>query len=94
LLQIVVGGVFIFLGGVLIGAGNMLHFQAEADLLEKRPELGDQFYSWGLLRKHHLIEKLYRSEFPHGKRIRQFWICCVAGMLTVLFGVAAIVTTR
>jgi hypothetical protein len=85
-MHMIVGGSLIALGMILIVAANMFHFNAEADLLDKRPEFGDGIYFWGIFRNHYKVEKLYRAEFPDGHRIRQFWLCAIAGFLAFLSG--------
>jgi hypothetical protein len=86
----IVGGSLMMLGMILIGAANVFHFKAEADLLDKRPELGDGLYFWGIFRKHHKVEKLYRAEYPDGHRIRQSWLCAIAGFLAFFSGLVVL----
>jgi hypothetical protein len=86
-MRVIGGGILLLVGFLLVGAANWLHFKVEAELLQRRPELGDQFYFFGgVFRKHSLIERLYKSEFPNGKRVRQFWICALSGFVAAALG--------
>ncbi len=86
-MRTIVGGLLILFGFISIGWANMLHFSAEADLLAKRPELGDQLHFFGgIFRKHHLVNKYYRAEFPDGKRIQQVSLLAALGMLMFFAG--------
>jgi hypothetical protein len=86
----IVGGSLMMLGMILIAAANVFHFKAEADLLDKQPELGDGFYFGGIFRRHYRVEKLYRAEFPDGRRIRQSWLCAIVGFLAFFSGLVAL----
>jgi hypothetical protein len=86
----IIGATLMILGMILIVSANVFHFMAEADLLEKRPELGDKLYSW-FFRRHNLVDKLYRREFPSGTRIRQSWLCAIAGFLAFFSGAFVLV---
>jgi len=86
-MRVIGGGALLLVGFLLVGAANWLHFEAEAELLQRRPELGDQFYFFaGIFRKHSLIEQLYKSEFPNGHRVRQSQICALSGFVAVALG--------
>jgi hypothetical protein len=84
----------IVVGMILAAIANLLHFSAEADLLEKRPEMAGEIYIWGVFRRHRLIEKRYMEEFPNGKRARQFWQCAIAGFASFLSGVLVLMTFK
>jgi len=86
-MRTIVGGLLLLLGFIAIGWANVLHFKAQAELLAKRPEFGDQLYFFGgLFRKHHLVDKYYKAEFPDGKRILQFWLLAALGAITFFSG--------
>jgi len=85
----IIGVSLIAAGLILIGAANVLHFKAEAELLAIRPELADGLY-WFVFRKHGLVAKHYKAEFPDGHRIQQSWMCAIGGMIAFLSGLAVL----
>lgn len=87
-MRTIVGVLLIISGFVLAGAANWFHFQAEADLREKFPEVGDSLEG-RIFPRHRLVRELYGDKFPDGRRIRQFWLCAVFG--TVLFVSGALI---
>jgi hypothetical protein len=76
---------------IMMFAANILHFEAEAELLEKRPELLDELYLWGIFRRHRLVERFYNAEFPRGRRVRQYWLSAIVGALSFFSGFFIIV---
>jgi hypothetical protein len=62
--------------------------RAIEDLLAKRPELEDFIYyrSTGI-EKRHEVERLYKLEFPSGKRIWKARIWNILGVLTFFPGI-------
>jgi len=87
-MRTIIGSLFILLGFISIGWANVLHFKAEAELLGKRPELGDQLYFFGgIFRKHHLVNTYYKAEFLDGKRIQRVWLFAALGMIAFFSGV-------
>jgi hypothetical protein len=54
-------------------AANLSHFRAQADLLDKRPDLSSRVPDWWTLKRHLEFERLYKNEFPEGRKIRQYW---------------------
>jgi hypothetical protein len=87
----IVGATLMIFGMILIISANVFHFMAEADLLEKRPELGDKLYFW-FFRRHNLVDRLYRKEFPSGARIRQSWLCAIGGFVALFSGAFVLAT--
>lgn len=86
-------GVSLFgLGITAIWSANMIYYWAKSELLEKRPGLEKEINFWDGRRMHHMIGKLYKSEFPKGRRVFQFWICTIAGFAFIIAGVATLVS--
>jgi hypothetical protein len=78
---------------IFVGAANVFHFKTEAELLAKKPELGDKIYFWGgVFRHRRLVERLYEEELPGGHCIRQSRLC--AGVGFVAFSASVVLTFR
>jgi hypothetical protein len=72
---------------------SLLRFQAEADLLDKRPDLARGIPIWWSMKRHPEIERLYKSEFPEGRKIRQSTWLGVAALVAFLLGFCLLVSS-
>jgi hypothetical protein len=85
-MRTIVGILLLVLSMVSIGLANVLHFKAEAELLEERPELGDKLYFGLGLRRHNLVGRFYKEVFPDGNLVRRSWWCAITGFLEFASG--------
>jgi hypothetical protein len=87
----IVGISLLVFGMVALLIANLLPFQAEANLLDKRPGLSGRFPIWWSMKQHPEIQRLYKSEFPNGQKFRwsRVWVIIalssfLAGLLMLL----------
>jgi hypothetical protein len=90
-MKTIVGIALLVFGMIALLVANFLPFQAEADLLDKRPRLSGRFPIWWSMKQHPEIQRLYKSEFPNGQKYRwsRMWAVIalssfVAGLLMLL----------
>lgn len=85
------GACLIAVGVVSLITANLLHFNAEFKVMEKRPELYRRLYLWGVVRRHGLTDDAYQREFPASSRILYSRICAIAGFLALFSGFLVVV---
>jgi hypothetical protein len=85
-MQAVLAISLMIVGFVVLGVANFIYFGAEADLLDKRPDLSGEIYGWFGRSKFYTVMRFYKAEFPQGRRIRNMWVCAVAGWISALSG--------
>jgi hypothetical protein len=78
---------FMVFGAISMIVANVLHWEAEAELLAKTPEPEKAIYcEWPFLRRHRLVNRYYSAEFPTGNRIRQSWRWGIIGIFSLFSG--------
>ena len=88
MLKIICGSALIVFSFSAQFAAILEHQRAIEDLLAKRPELEDVIYyrSTGI-EKRHEVKRLYKLEFPAGKRIWKVRLWNGVGLLTFFPGI-------
>jgi hypothetical protein len=81
-------------GTVMNLAGALLLIQVEADLLGKRPGLSKIIYRWWGFPDRREIVRRYKNEFPNGHRVRNSWVCSIAGIVVFFVGIIILFTSK
>jgi hypothetical protein len=90
----IIGVTLLVLGTIAGFASRLLLLQMEVDLSEKSPVLKEQIARRSWFANPYEITRLYKSEFPKGKRNQQSWFLFVIGGLALLVGVAILVKVK
>jgi len=87
-MQTIIGVALFILGWIAIIVANFLRLLAEVELLEKRPDLAGVVYGKWISRSDPWkVARLYKSEFPNRKRIKNFWRLVIVGIAAWIAGI-------
>lgn len=93
-MKTIVGVASLVFAMVALFVANFLPSQAEADLLDKRPDLSSRITMWQSIKQYPEIRALYQNEFPNGKKFRQSRMWLVAAALAFLLGLLMLVEVK
>lgn len=85
-MKTLVGILLVIFGMAACLIANLLHFRAQADLLEKHPEWSSMIPDWWSAKRHAEFSRLYKSAFPDGGKMKQFWSWALAAFLSWFLG--------
>ena len=87
-MQTIIGVSLFILGWIAIIVANFLRMLGEVELLEKRPDLAGVVYGKWISRSDPWkVARLYKSEFPNGKRIKNFWRLVIVAIAAWIAGI-------
>lgn len=85
-MRTIVGIALLVFGMASALVANLLHYQAEADLLDKHPEWSSRIPVWWSMKQLSELRRLYKCAFPEGRKIKQFWLWTIFAFAGSLLG--------